>query len=373
MLMIKYFDLHVFMILILSFLLVFMQQAKRFYARKDRLFRFVLLSNILALAVEIASWLFNQKPGMINNALNQVTNYALFALSLAPLSTWLIYLDEIILDNASKKAKKCRSYIFLNGVLLFLLIINPIFKLLFTIDSTNTYIRGPLFPMVMAFNLLLIAGYLVSIIKYRRILDGRVLKTILMLSFFPVIGAVLQVAVYGISLVWPSMALVGLFGYILLEHEEMQRDALTGLFNRAQLEKSLLFKLSRRQPFTLLMLDVDHFKLINDQYGHHEGDEALQAIARTLSKSFMITDSVFRFAGDEFMIIIDSESEVMGIKAVERIHENMALHNQYSEKPYQLEMSIGHLFYDGGDNLSLLDMIREVDTRMYVEKRAKAE
>jgi diguanylate cyclase (GGDEF)-like protein len=86
------------------------------------------------------------------------------------------------------------------------------------------------------------------------------------------------------------------------------RDSLTGLYNRRYLEETLEREFARarrlNQPVSLIMFDVDHFKRINDLYGHEAGDLALQAISRQLEKSVRAEDIVCRFGGEEFTAVL---------------------------------------------------------------------
>jgi len=87
------------------------------------------------------------------------------------------------------------------------------------------------------------------------------------------------------------------------------KDALTGLNNRSQFNDNLAQKLERsrrhHRSFSLMLLDLDHFKAVNDIHGHKAGDEVLVEFAHILQQSIRATDSVYRFGGDEFAVLID--------------------------------------------------------------------
>lgn len=90
--------------------------------------------------------------------------------------------------------------------------------------------------------------------------------------------------------------------------EQANRDSLTGLFNRRYLEGTLERELSRCKrenvPLTMLLLDIDHFKLVNDTYGHPAGDEVLRVFARALQESARTEDIVCRYGGEEFLLVM---------------------------------------------------------------------
>ncbi|NJD36084.1 MAG: diguanylate cyclase [Betaproteobacteria bacterium] len=90
--------------------------------------------------------------------------------------------------------------------------------------------------------------------------------------------------------------------------EQANRDSLTGLFNRRYLEGTLEREMARCKregtPMTMLLLDIDHFKLINDTYGHQAGDEVLRVFAQALHDSARAEDIVCRYGGEEFLLVL---------------------------------------------------------------------
>lgn len=107
-------------------------------------------------------------------------------------------------------------------------------------------------------------------------------------------------------------------------------DSLTGLYNRSKLDAILSDQLARfkrtQREFTLLMMDIDHFKTLNDSYGHITGDEILAAVGRILIQSIRSIDYAARYGGDEFIIILVETSAEPALKTAERIRsqvENM--------------------------------------------------
>ncbi|WP_046003856.1 GGDEF domain-containing protein [Pseudoalteromonas rubra] len=101
------------------------------------------------------------------------------------------------------------------------------------------------------------------------------------------------------------------------------KDSLTGLSNRSQFNEFLAKKLERSRRhhcnFSLMLLDLDNFKQVNDQYGHKMGDNVLIEFARILESSVRATDTVFRFGGDEFAILIDDPAFTTNKVIAERI------------------------------------------------------
>jgi len=104
-----------------------------------------------------------------------------------------------------------------------------------------------------------------------------------------------------------SLSITSLKTHDLLSNQAII-DSLTGLYNRRYFDESLQLALSnakgQSQPFTLLMIDVDHFKMVNDTYGHKAGDEVLKKMGLLLQKHYRKTDIICRFGGEEFIIIL---------------------------------------------------------------------
>jgi len=280
-------------------------------------------------------------------------------------------LDECLLSNENEKKKKRIAYIILNLLVVAVVIANFFSGILFRIADDNHYIRGEAVYFIMALNIVLFFGYLLTLIKYRKFISGRIYELILALGVFPILGAVIQMLFYGTPLVWPMMALVALAAHILVEREEIRRDCLTGLLSRTQLESRAQYIVGRHQPFSLVMLDIDRFKSINDTYGHEEGDQALRIIANMLAKSIKQVDSVYRYAGDEFVIIIESEQPEVAHKVIERMESNLEKFNRSKQKPYALSVSSGIVYYNGIENTSIISLIITADGIMYQNKKSR--
>lgn len=152
-------------------------------------------------------------------------------------------------------------------------------------------------------------------------------------------------------------------------------DDLTGLYNRrgfGDLGDQYL-KLARRsgRGLTLIFLDVDRFKTINDTLGHHVGDRALLRIADILRASFRASDLIARLGGDEFAVLAPEASDEPPEFLVNRVRSAIQDFNEHGRDPYHLSVSIGTARYTGDASARLDDLVAEADAIMYREKRSK--
>ena len=112
----------------------------------------------------------------------------------------------------------------------------------------------------------------------------------------------------------------------LLEHRSVT-DPLTGLFNRYHFDATMSREIARCRrynvPLSLLLIDVDRLKLMNDRWGHHAGDQALGRVAVAIQKSLRGTDIAARLGGDEFAIILPDTDAVAGLIVATRIRRNL--------------------------------------------------
>jgi two-component system, cell cycle response regulator len=152
-------------------------------------------------------------------------------------------------------------------------------------------------------------------------------------------------------------------------------DDLTQLYNRrgfADLGEWYL-KLARRtsRGVTMVFLDLDRFKTINDSLGHHVGDRALIKVADILRATFRRSDIIGRLGGDEFAVLALEASGESAELLLERLRDRFREFNQSSREPYQLSVSIGMARHEGDMRLRLEDLLSEADNAMYEEKRTK--
>jgi diguanylate cyclase (GGDEF)-like protein len=152
-------------------------------------------------------------------------------------------------------------------------------------------------------------------------------------------------------------------------------DPLTGLFNRRRfadvLRREVAVTRRYKNSLALLMIDLDHFKVINDRFGHDAGDEVLRAIAAALSSGLREVDLAARYGGEEFAVVMPHTSKVNAVIVAERVAKQIgALQHQFQGETLSLTASIGIAeVADLGDPTSE-NLVKAADVALYEAKRA---
>jgi diguanylate cyclase (GGDEF)-like protein len=143
-------------------------------------------------------------------------------------------------------------------------------------------------------------------------------------------------------------------------------DALTGLYNRAYFEEEMArLERGRQFPISILMVDVNGLKAVNDSQGHEAGDELLSRTAQVLLISVRVEDMVARIGGDEFAVLLTGTDVSTAENAVERVRRNLNVHNSKHNGP-PLSLSLGVATGEKGS--SLAKILKEADKNMYQDK-----
>jgi diguanylate cyclase (GGDEF)-like protein len=164
--------------------------------------------------------------------------------------------------------------------------------------------------------------------------------------------------------------------YQLSRSRKMRRlamtDELTGIHNRRQIQAKAQTMLQQAksldQPFSLLLIDIDHFKQINDGWGHQAGDRVLVAVANCISEALRSLDRVGRNGGEEFLVLLPDTLLAEAVEVAERVRQQVAA-LQVAELPaeYPVRVSIGCAQLREGESLS--ELIHRADEAMYSAKQ----
>ncbi|MGR4988142.1 GGDEF domain-containing protein [Vibrio rotiferianus] len=146
------------------------------------------------------------------------------------------------------------------------------------------------------------------------------------------------------------------------------KDELTGLFNRKVFKEQAFKNKIKRAPFTVIAIDGDRVKRINDKYGHHVGDEVISIIADAMKKVFRETDYLIRTGGDEFIAILPGCSESKSLMLAKKLH---AVVKENRLKSLDIDVSVSTGVAMSSEHEALNDVIMRADEELYECKRKR--
>ena len=248
-----------------------------------------------------------------------------------------------------------------------LLVINIFYPLVFSV-SDGRYQRGFAYIIFLIFAAFYILDSLYLYVK--RVKKNGSLKLFPVHIFLiPVIlGVVIQTFFVEIAITWTSIAISVAGIMTALKNEIIFTDCLTGLYNREYLKFLHKRACNKKDCWVSgIMIDLNGFKQINDNYGHAEGDLALCIVADLLLKSFSEYGVVTRYAGDEFVIMLNTTDDQLIQKIIKSAKKNFVTENEKSDKPYQLSASMGYAITNLS-NETIDDFMNRIDEQMYQDK-----
>jgi diguanylate cyclase (GGDEF)-like protein len=336
---------------------------------EQKIFLSLMVLTSMILILDSIIWAFdsNQKP--FAHIILVFSNTFYFLLQPIICAVWYFYVDFQInrdIDRIKKLILPLSAPIILNSVLTIMSIFGNYY---YYYDNLNVYHRGTWFFFIPVICFSYVAYTAIYVILNRKRIHSPFFYSYLTFSLPPLIGAAIQLVVYGVSLIWIGMTLSLLLIFMNIQNEQMHMDYLTGLFNRRQLD-FYLKELIRRNKTNIagIMLDLNSFKHINDHYGHYTGDEALKYTSKILQKTFGGKAFLSRFGGDEFVILIEVQSYEDLETAIKDLKQNVLYFNKSKELPYKIDFSIGADLYPSGSKLNEQDFLNYIDTLMYKDK-----
>lgn len=235
-------------------------------------------------------------------------------------------------------------------------------KQLFFIDINNTYHRGNLFFLYMVSFFVAVTYLLYETLRYSQkgFLQHRIFACLLSVCF--IVSCSIQS--FNSAVYTTRIAVVfNLCIYYAYDVEFTNLfDRLTGVLNQG----TYLRKIKKLKPQqTLVILDIDNFKDINDNYGHQLGDSCLCIVSQAVKSTFGNYGHCYRIGGDEFAVILRKESKVESL--ITRFERNFA--DKTKELSYQVNVSIGYAKYEINDSVE--SVVQCADFNMYNNKKAK--
>lgn len=349
---------------------------RRAKGRNNQLFISMIVTNMALLLMDSITWILNgtQFPGArLMHQLSMGTYYSLQGMMSL---TWLLYVEQKLYGKPFMVRKHVFWFALPIVALAVISFISSFGKpLLYTIDENNVYSRTSYYwvPLLMTGAY---AVYSMAMVVHAQKTGTSVLSQYLMRFLFaypfpPLVGALIQWVFYGVSVIWTGSVISLLIIYINLQNDKVTTDPLTGISNRRSFESYMSRRMSTLRgdgTLFLFMIDVDHFKQINDRWGHNVGDEALKQTAELLKGTVSRNDFIGRVGGDEFVVCGERDN----LEGIEQVFKNICdavdRFNDDRLVPYRLQLSIGCSTLSHDENKTLEQMQREADYTMYAAK-----
>lgn len=326
------------------------------YRKKPFLYG-ILFTNLIIL-LEGGTILVDRGGNLQLRGLNILYNTLGFAL--API------IPIILIGILDRKVIKKYKIFLLPTMLNFIVtILSPYFGWFFYVDTNNNYQRGNLF-------FLFVLVYMVNIIILLAHILYRSKKPlypirwkVVALTLFILMGTCIQLFIPSVYSSWHCVTISLFLLYILLNEFDGSLDILTGLYNRAAFEKAAKH-LTGKEPFTVIALDIDNFKGVNDTYGHEYGDTVLKEVACIIINSFDKSCSSYRIGGDEFCVICMHTS----LEKLENQLKSMTnnLGQKRENDRYLPTVAYGYSISERGNGLDFQSTLKKADDQMYYYK-----
>lgn len=336
----------------------------------DYLFDAMEYLTLFALVAETLSFLLDGMAGPVVLVLQYVINGGLFLSSCAVGLVWVLFVDYQIYHSLKRLKKRFFQFLPLFALIAGMVVCDLFGAgLIFSVTDDNVYVRG---NWVMLPYLVLFFYYGFSIVLAVRAVrhDGHV-------QFFPIhyfvtpalLGTILQGLCYGLAAGWFSLSLALMFIRMQLLNQRAFVDELSGLYNRQYYHHFLgKMKNSRKwKSVAGILLDVNHFKSINDQFGHTMGDDAIRSMGMVLSQVSTERSTAFRLAGDEFIILTGGAQEAETEALIAGIEQKLEAFNASAGKPYLLSVAMGYTICDTA-GLDYDEFLHGMDRKMYQAK-----
>jgi diguanylate cyclase (GGDEF)-like protein len=182
------------------------------------------------------------------------------------------------------------------------------------------------------------------------------------LSIFTIIGTSIQLINPSVYSSWHCITLALLLYFLLLSEFDSSFDTLTGFYNRAVFNKAAK-QMTDSKAFSIILLDIDDFKKVNDTYGHDYGDTVIKTVAAIIRKSFNKHYTCYRFGGDEFSIMSnEADREKIEYQLRTMISNFAEMRENGSLLP---TVSYGYSIFPGGEKLDFNKIFKEADEQMY--------
>ena len=356
-------------VLMMWFLLLCRRKNRESLQVGDKIYDGMAIVNLLGALSETIAFLVDGKQFMGSRQINYVSNSICFIGTVSIGLLWCLYVELRIYRNYKRIFKKAKPVMF-PWVVEVIMVLCNLFgtEIMFKISEENIYQRaaGALIGYI---SLIIYFAYSIYLVHQSK-------KQGINLNFFPVIyfvgpcfaGVLIQFLFYGITSSWVLVAVALIFVQMQSYAENLYIDELSGLYNRRYLKAVLTErKITSRKSLHGIMMDVNDFKYINDNFGHSMGDKAICTLGNILFRSIPDGGMAIRYAGDEFIVLLSGVDTESVLVTMDEINHNLSQFNESKIEPFTLSVSMGYAEFGEGDDTEAFLM--HMDEKMYEEKR----
>lgn len=356
--------------LFLSLMLLFFQERGR---KSHSSAAYIRLIGILAILVGVSAVrdIVSLSDGNFI-FLSKLTSYLIYALDPFSFLFAIKYIDSFVTADDRSGRNLYINPIMIYAIFNFILVALDahLSKGWFLISYKTGFERGNLYMLRLFMQIMSCAIIFAFITVYKSYIHKWYVAPIQALPAIVLTGEILQYFIPYINFAYASSVFAFMVLFIYVQRRDIHMDYLTGTVNRRGIDAALRKAMadSAENPFCAVMIDIDYFKLINDNFGHKVGDEVLEGIAAILLETFDKKDVVGRYGGDEFCIITHMTDE---LEIEKRIHQVKKLVEDFewsNRGKMDLSVSAGIAVYSKEMEMHGKDFMEFVDSRMYEEK-----
>jgi diguanylate cyclase (GGDEF)-like protein len=332
------------------------------------LFLTLLISIFSALVCDFFFFSLAGLPGRAVHILLVVVLSLYYVFQIAGYYFVFVFIDFLVYNDKARTKKVLYIVAGILALHLVVLALNHQFHFYFFVSPDNLLIKGKLYIIRILFSFLPATFFAYEFIVSPR----KFYKThIFLICFFIFLvggGGIVDIVLNSGALVWPCLTAALLYSYFFILKTDSRIDALTGIGNRYAFNEFItnLSRQTAKQVYSIVMIDMDHFKEINDTLGHLEGDNALRDMAAIIKGSLRSNDFAARYGGDEFVIAVGADSDISRI--MERIQAAIDNQNSKNLRPYKIEISYGVGVFATHGNQSIKEFLACIDGLMYKNK-----
>jgi diguanylate cyclase (GGDEF)-like protein len=335
------------------------------------LFFRIIVFALTAISADLVFFSLHDQPGTFIHGLLWADLGVFYVFRTLSYFFIFIFLDYFALKDTVRTKKIIQFLWWLTFLHILTLGGNYFFRFYYYITPGNSFAPGKFPALPLFFGLCPALLALLNLWFSRKKIRTAQFYLIIFFLIINGIGVTLEAVLDKEAIIWTCFSSGLLYGYFFIIRIDSRIDNLTGIGNRYSFNEFIdkISKSNTKKPYSIVMIDVDQFKLINDTLGHLEGDNALRDLAAIIKSSVRRSDFAARYGGDEFVLAAPSEEGVK--KLLERVQQGIANHNEKKIRPYEIHISYGYDTYVPGGPRSIEEFLSHIDNLMYKNKAAR--